>query len=57
MKRRVININGRNISVIGRVGMFNIIADITDTDLKAGDKVKIDISPVMVSSSVKREYI
>lgn len=56
-KRRVININGRNISVIGRVGMFNIIADITDTDLKAGDKVKIDISPVMVSSSVKREYI
>lgn len=51
-----VKINGKTAKVVGAVGLTNCMADITDLDVSYGDTVEIDISPLMVSPSVKRVY-
>lgn len=50
-------IKNRKYPVIGRVGMNHITVDITDSDIKINDEVKLDILPILVSSKIRREYI
>lgn len=53
-----VEINGKKYRVIGRIGMFYSIIDITGSEeIHTGDKVLIDISPIEVSSEIRREYI
>ena len=56
-KKYYVEINGKKVRVLSRVGMFNIIADITGTDIKAGDIVKADANPILTDNSVERKYI
>lgn len=49
-------INDKKCNVIGRIGTYHITTDITGKDIKIGDKVKININPKFVDSSVRREY-
>jgi alanine racemase len=51
-----VKINGKTAKVIGAVGLTNCTVDVTGLDVKAGDTVEIDISPVYVNSAVKRVY-
>ena len=51
-----VKINGRTAKIVGAVGLTNCVADITGLDVKTGDTVEIDLSPVIVSPSVKRTY-
>ena len=55
-KSYFVEINGKYAPVLGRIGMFNIICDITDIDAKPGDKVKIQANPIMISDTIIREY-
>ncbi len=55
-KRTFVDIKGNKVPLIGRVGMYNIVADVTGTDVKEGDKVILNINPLLVNSSIKREY-
>lgn len=43
--------------VIGRVGMNHISVDVTDSNVNIEDIVKIEISPILVNSNIRREYI
>ena len=43
--------------VLGRIGMYHISVDITGKDVQIGDKVKLDVSPMFVPNSLRREYI
>lgn len=51
-----VKINGNTYKIIGRVGMYHSVVDITGADVKVGDEVSIDLHPLNVSDNIKREY-
>lgn len=55
-KRITVTINGKQYPVIGRVSMCNVIADITDSDVKIGDIAEANANPILVNKSVERVY-
>ena len=51
-------INGKNKKVVGRLGMYHCIVDITDIpEAQVNQEVQIDMSPIAVNSNIRREYI
>ena len=36
--------------------MFNIICDVTDLNVTAGDTVTAEVNPILLDNSIKREY-
>ena len=52
-----VKINDTKCKVLGRIGTYHIICDITGKDIKVGDNVKIEVNPKFVDSSLRREYI
>ena len=55
-QEKFIKINNKNCKVLGRIGTYHVICDITDKEVNVGDKVIFDINPKFVDSSIKREY-
>lgn len=55
-KKTFVEINGEKARVIGRVGMYNIVADVTGMNVKIGDKVKLSINPILADSDIIREF-
>lgn len=51
-----IKIKDKNYEVIGRIGTYHIICNISNSDIKIGDKVIINVNPKFVDSSIRREY-
>lgn len=43
--------------VVGRLGMYHICVDVTNKDIQIGSEVGLNINPIFVDSSVRREYI
>ena len=50
-------INGEKCKVLGRLGMFHVSVDITDKKVEINDEVKFEVSPMLVDSNIKRDYI
>ena len=51
-------INDKKYNVIGRIGMYHAIIDITDSDnISVDDEVIFDVSPMQVNSMIRREYL
>lgn len=51
-----VEINNKEYKIIGRVGMYHSIVDITGADIKVGDEVLINLPPLYISDNIKREY-
>lgn len=51
-----VKIEDYNCKILGRVGTFHITCDITNKNIKIGDKVIFNINPKFVDSSIRREY-
>lgn len=51
-----VNVNGVRCRILGRISMFNIIVDLTDTDAQAGAPVILGCNPILINASVPREY-
>ena len=50
-------INGKLYPVIGRLGMYHCVIDITGTDIKENDEVTLNITPLQTNENIKREYM
>lgn len=50
-------INGKKYNIIGRIGMYHCVIDITRADdILVNDEVILDIPPMQVNSMIRREY-
>lgn len=52
-----VTINEKRYPILGRIGMKNFMIDISDSDVKIGDKIKIDVNLIFVDSKIKRQEI
>lgn len=52
-----VKIQDRYYSVIGRLGMYHAIIDITGANFKIGDEVYLNIAPLYTNKDIRREYI
>lgn len=51
-------IKGKEYNIIGRIGMYHCVVDITDSEnININDEVILDIPPLKVSSMIRREYL
>lgn len=50
-------INDKKYNIIGRIGMYHAVIDITGSDVSLKDEVILDIPPMHVNSMIRREYI
>ena len=51
-------IRDRKYNIIGRLGMYHTIVDITGADdIKIGDEVFLSIAPIYTNNNIRREYI
>lgn len=56
-KNLYITINGQKCRVLGRIGMFHISVDVTGKNVKVNDEAILNIRPMYVDSTIRREYI
>ncbi len=51
-------INHQKYNIIGRIGMYHCVVDITESEgISIEDDVIFEISPMQVNSMIRREYI
>lgn len=55
-QNKYVRINEQNCKILGRIGTHHIIADITNKNIKIGDKAIFNINPKYVDSNIRREY-
>ncbi len=55
-KKCFVKIGGLACPIVGRVGMYNIVADITGMDVQPGDCVQCNVNPILIDSQIPREY-
>jgi alanine racemase len=53
-----VKINNKSYKVIGKLGMYHSIIDITESEnINIGDEVLIDISPLQANDEIRREFV
>ena len=52
-----VTINNKKYNVIGKVGMYHMAIDVTNSDVKINDFVYLDINPMDVDGKIRREYV
>ncbi len=48
--------NDKQVPILGRISMFNIVVDLTGTEAKIGDEVYLDVNPILVESTIERKF-
>lgn len=51
-----VKIGENRCKVLGRIGTYHVVCDITDKNVSVGDKVIFPINPKYMDSSIRREY-
>ena len=57
-KKLKITIANKKYKVLGKIGMYHMVVDITGSDnIKTNDNIELDINPLYVDSGIRREYV
>jgi alanine racemase len=56
-RENTVKINDKYYPIVGKIGMYHIDINITNSDIKVGDAVYLNVSPMYVDSKIRREYI
>ncbi len=56
-KYLTVKIKDKNHKILGRIGTYHVIADVTGTEVKIGDEAIFDLYSGYVDSSIRREYL
>ena len=57
-KKLKIRIDNKKYRLLGKIGMYHMVIDITGNDkIKIGDEIYLDINPLYLDSSVRREFV
>lgn len=56
-KRMFVEIEEKSYPVLGRIGMKNMIIDVTGANVNVGDKVKIPINMIFANSNIERQEL
>lgn len=51
---KYVEINGRPVPVLGKIGLNHLLVDLTDGDYDIGDEVVIDVNPIFVRRDIRR---
>lgn len=51
-----VRIGNKNCRILGKIGTYHIIADITNVDAQIGDKAIFNINPKFINPEIRREY-
>lgn len=54
---KYVEIDNKKFPIIGRIGMKNLMIDVTESDVRVNDCVKIDINIVLANQNLERRYI
>jgi alanine racemase len=52
-----VRIGDKKARILGRINMYSIVVDLNNIDAEVGDEVLLDINPLLIKSSIEREYI
>lgn len=52
-----VTINEKKYNIIGKLGMYHMEIDITNSNVNVNDIVYIDVNPMYLNSDIRREYI
>lgn len=50
-------VNGKKANVIGKVGLTDLVLDVTGIDCKPGDVAAFEMNPTLVDSAVKKDFV
>ena len=53
---KYVKINNQNCKILGRIGTYHIVCDITNKKIEIGDTAIVNINPKFVDSGIEREY-
>ncbi len=56
-EKLIVVINGKIYDIIGTVGMYHVIVDVTEDSIKNGDIAEMEINPVYIDREINRKYI
>lgn len=57
VKKLYTKINNQRCEILGKVGMYHIVANISGQEVKINDEVIFDVNPLYVDSGIERRYI
>lgn len=49
-------IDGKTVHILGRVGLCNVVADVSSVNCDAGDVASFEVNPLFIDSGVERRY-
>lgn len=52
-----LNINNKYYKILGQIGMYDTIIDITGEDFKENEDIYFDVRPILIDSSIERKYL